>query len=257
MNIEQLLLLSRSQNSLVKTTEIEHIQIHQHQSLKWLYHYHPSNSAIISIINLDQPSIPVADYQHAMLSSVFLNKPLKLCNLGMATGAFERYLQHEKAQLKIDSVEVNAALISIAQTEFQLPNALNIANQTAESFLAQNETQYDVILCDIFEGEQTPESLTTQRFYEDLHKSINTAGIIAINLLPNDEQDMLDILIPLRQVFAHQWLIDIPNCKNIVLIISQRPLNQDVITSTFQTAQLHHLNTAHLIELAIQLPQAQ
>lgn len=252
--LEELFALSEAQQTLVKTTAIENLQIHRHNNLKWLYLHAPNNSAILSILDLDAPSTPVATYQHAMLIGAHATNVKSVCNLGMAIGSLERHISHTQPNMSIDSVEIMSTLVAIAQIEFQLPPSVNVHTMRAEDFLADNDAIFDLILCDIFDGGRPADCLKSISFFKRINKALSREGNLFLHLLPEDEQDAIEVLSPLRDVFAHQWLIDIPHCKNVVVVAGQRRLSPDVLAETINRARQNGLTCDFVLDAATELP---
>ncbi len=225
LDIDEIIKLSRSKNQLIQTiNSMSGIEVHQHNNLRWLL---TSNDTILSIYDWQQKHKIIAANQQAMLyslslSSFFKNKHKRVLNLGVGGGCFERFFYHYYPSITLDSIEIDHKLIEFNQQHGLLESTWPIQLATAEGYLElhlqQNGPAYQVILCDIFAGSNHPDCLYEESFFRHLKRSLTDDGCLSINLLPQNQQQLIDILIPLRQHFSHVVLSDIDSSRNIAVL---------------------------------------
>lgn len=155
-----------------------------------------------------------------LLGLLFPQKPLQLLNLGAGCGTFERFLFKYYPDVEVTSVETDSDIVEVARHYFYMPADHPVVHSSAERFLQNNKCKYDVIFCDLHNGKTHPSYLCDLDFYSHALQSLNEDGVLVINLIPDSERDLLDVLLPVRKVFKHQYLLEFDNYKNILLFVS-------------------------------------
>lgn len=114
--------------------------------------------------------------------------------LGVAGGSVIKTLVDEiKFKGQITGVEIDAAIIEIANDYFkldQIPN-LEIINADAFEFVLKTKHQYDLIIIDIFQDTTMPNFLFEDFFINRLHSLLNVNGFILFNTMVIVEKDRL------------------------------------------------------------------
>jgi spermidine synthase len=193
------------------------IEVREQGDLRWL---HFGGHAIQALMRLDRPDELLLPYNIAMLGALlFVDTPRRLLNLGLGSGSFERFFRARMPGLSVTSVESNAAVVDLARQYFFIPQQQAVFIQSADDFLTRHKKTYDLIFCDVFEGDQHPVFMKQAVFYESLSKCLQKDGVVAINLLPKNDTELLNILLAIRRHFAWVWLMEFPDHRNIVLFL--------------------------------------
>ncbi len=176
--------------------------------------------------------------QSLLVFLLWRSRPLKVLNLGLGGASLERSLATIPSVL-ITSVEYSQAVIDMAKRYFNLPKKVHVVCQKAEDFIQQphNETytKYDVVLCDLFLEEKSPEFLFTQDFYFHLNNITNDEAVVMINLQAESDEQLLTALIGIKQHFPYIALIEFDDYKNIVLICSLVEIpNRDILNEALK-----------------------
>lgn len=113
--------------------------------------------------------------------------------LGVAGGSVIKTLVDEIAYAgKIKGVEIDAEIIEIANTYFELdkiPN-LDIVIDDAFEFVLKTKEQYDLIIIDIFQDTTMPNFLFEKFFINRIGSLLNDHGFILFNtMILNEKQD--------------------------------------------------------------------
>lgn len=199
-------------------------EVRQFSRYRWL---NIDGYLIQSVMDLDQPGKLMNPVNIYMLAALyFINNPLRVLNLGFGGGVFERYFNEYYANITLHSVESNETVIQLAREYFNIESAHPVYLQSAEKFVADNDQTYNLILCDIFSQEDHPPCLYGKSFYSDCQGCLSDNGIMVLNLVPESEEDLLEILLQLRKAFRHGCLLEIPEHQNIIVYASK----QDFLT---------------------------
>jgi len=186
--------------------------------------------------------------QSLLLFTLWKKTPLKVLNLGLGGASLERTLATIPSVL-ITSVEASQAVIDMAKKYFKLPKKIHTVCQKAEDFVLQAHNQaytnYDVVLCDLFIEEKSPEFLFDQTFYSQLKDITTNKAVVMINLQAESDEQLLTALIGIKKHFPYIALIEFDEYKNIVLICSLTELpTRDVLHE-----KLKHFSQINFTEL--------
>lgn len=205
----------------------EVLEVRESSSYRW---FHFGGNVIQSIMDTEQPERVLLPVPLSMLMFLlWQTKPISLLNLGIGGGGFERALS-QYSNIDVTSVESEIKIIEMAQTYFSLPNTAYIIHDSAENFFHKNDCLYDVVLCDLFINEKSPLSLYQSEFYQKLYRSLSKVGVSFINIHPESEENLLQLLHLSRKYFDYVTLIEFDGYSNIVMILSLQELpNKNVL----------------------------
>lgn len=194
------------------------IEVREFENYRWLQ---IGGDSIQALMDIDAPEqILLPNIQALLATLLFCPEPARILNLGFGCGSVERFFTEKYPVTEITSLESNAAVIELAREYFFIPNEQHIVNTAAETFLATSSNAYDIILCDIFEDEEHPACLYAPEFYQNVFNCLDKRGVLAINLLPESEDDVLSILLAMKNYFDHVSLLEVPNHFNAILYAS-------------------------------------
>lgn len=218
---EQLL---KSQNDKTLLASAGGVQLHRSDQRYWLY---TGGDAIQSVFDKRQPQTPLLRYQNVMLLAMVLlaQTPKRVLNLGLGIGAFERaFAGLDKPPAQWQAVELDEAVISVVQKHLPLPQSWPVAQTDAEDWLANDKAQYDLILCDLFVGQHHAECVNKPQFFAALYRRLTPNGVVAINLAPTSEAQMMTLLINAKRYFSSGFIGKTPPSANIILCLSQHKI---------------------------------
>ena len=126
-----------------------------------------------------------------------INAMGKILVLGVAGGSVIRTLVDEiNFKGQITGVEIDAAIIEIANTYFHLneiPN-LDIIIDDAFEFVWKTKDQYDLIIIDIFQDTKMPDFLFETDFVNRIRFLLNSKGFVLFNtMLLNGVQKQINL----------------------------------------------------------------
>lgn len=170
---------------------------------------HLGSPTIQSAMNIDQPSELVLAYSRVMMAWLLFRPDAQhITQIGLGGGAFCRWLDEQLPHIHQSIVEINAQVIHIAQTLFELPfesDTLEIIHADGAQYIKTLKGSTDIILADGFDGEQIAPELVSETFFADCHRALSDNGIFASNLWQKDKRYPL-FLQRLMRVFNGQVL---------------------------------------------------
>lgn len=232
-----------------------HLEVRELGDLRWM---HFGGQAIQAIMRIDKPHELLLPNNIAMVGSLlFVSQPRSLLNLGLGSGSFERFFRKRLPHIKVTSVENSSAVIESAKRFFHIPEKQRIIEQSAEDFLVENRKTFDLIFCDIFVGDRHPGFVEEAAFYGLLARSLYEDGAIAINLIPQNDKELLQILLAARQHFPWVVLMEFPEHRNIVLfLLKQPPVEKALLTlRAVELSKTLQLDLTDLPERMLYLPE--
>jgi spermidine synthase len=230
----------------------ELLEVREKDNYRWFHFGGDVVQAAIDTSNLKKILLPVP--QSMLLFVLWEKKPLNLLNLGMGAGSIENALE-KIPNVQVTSVEAEIEIIKMAELFFLSSKNNNIVHQSAEEFIRSSNDQYDIILCDIFYKQQSPECLYSSGFYHDLHERLSQSGTIFINLFPENKENLILIMKASRLYFSHNALTEFNSYQNVVLILSKinLPTKEQLISSnslpdkTINICFEEHINNIHYV----------
>lgn len=198
------------------------IEVREHAGLRW---FTVSGAFVQSMMRVDVPDAIVVPNQLGMLSAFAWRRQVaQVLNLGSGSGAFERFLHARRPAVEVTSVEHSAPIVAMARRYFAWPAGQPVAIEAAADYIASSIARFDIVLCDIFDGEQHPECLFDPYFHGDLNARLRRGGVLALNVSPSADDELTDILAAVRQAFEWVLLAPVADHGNvIVLAAATRP----------------------------------
>ncbi len=183
----------------------------------------------VNLQRKDELALPV---HQAMLSALlFGSAPDRVLLAGLGGGALARYLAHVMPQCEGDAVELNAEIAGLCRRFFDFPQMqwrLHITD-----VMQWRGAGYDWLLVDIAEDDVTPSWLTSTSGLRHFKQQLAPAGLLVMNLLVNDVNQLSAVLMTMRKLFQRRTLcLTAPGYKNIIVIA----FNQ--ATASFSLEQL-------------------
>jgi len=121
-----------------------------------------------------------------MMSLLMVPEPKRILIVGLGGGTLPVALNELYPQAQIDSVEIDPAVKTVAETYFGFRENENMrvilkdARVFTKRALAAGDT-YDLIMLDAFNGDYIPEHLLTQEYLEETRGLLSEGGVVAAN----------------------------------------------------------------------------
>jgi spermidine synthase len=209
-------------------SDYSHIRIKRQGTVEFMFFVRDSGEeACETMVNLKKPHELVSPYSRYMFASYLLvPKQKQVLIAGLGGGAMVHFYQHYDPEVKVDAVEIDPAVVELADKYFHTrPNSTTtIITDDVFHHLDKAEAQYDVIYMDAFlkpsvKTDKTglPLVLKTLEFYKRLHEKLTPEGIVVVNLNAHARID--DDVDTLRGAFAQVYLFRTKS-PNLVAVCS-------------------------------------
>ncbi len=127
------------------------------------------------------------NYTRMMLGALYLQpEPRSILIIGLGGGTLPRALMQVLPQATIDTVEIDPAVVRMAQQyfDFRPGGRVSVAEQDGRVFVKRairEQRKYDLIMLDAFDHEYIPEHLLTQEFLREVKSLLAPGGVLAAN----------------------------------------------------------------------------
>lgn len=185
--------------------------------------------AVQSRINLTTPHTLMSPYARGMFASyLYQPQPRRVLIVGLGGGAMVRFLTHYEPEARIDAVEIDQAVVRIADRYFGVRSGDKVRIHTADgvAFVESTQERYDLILMDAFlrpsgdtDTTGVPTRLKTQAFLGRLKQALAPGGVIAFNI--NEHDTMADDIASVSAAFGHAVVFRCPPAANKVVIATE------------------------------------
>jgi spermidine synthase len=224
MSLEKIYQLSADESQLLYSGEINNqtIEVRQWEEYRWLHIGDESVQTLMTLNAVDQVVLP--NIQALLSVLLFCPSVKQVLNLGLGGASLERYLDSRWSEVKIRSVESNEQVIRLAKDYFNLPESVDVIHDSAEHYLLTNNDIYNIVLCDIFVADTQASCLYDNDFYENIKSCLDESGVLAINILPELEDDVIKVLVPIKNYFDYIYLLEFPEYSNAIVFATCKKL---------------------------------
>ncbi len=152
--------------------------------MKFSRYYQGSRQSCIFVNDRSRLVFP---YTKMMLASLYLSpNPKRVLVVGLGGGTLPDALLRIYPDIEMDVVEVDAAVIRVAQKYFDFrpgPN-VHIFEEDGRVFVkraGRKGAKYDLVLLDAFDHEYIPEHMLTREFLQEVKTVMQPDGVLAAN----------------------------------------------------------------------------
>lgn len=173
-----------------------------------------------SSFSLQQPDGLALHYTRNMLTALLFNPaPQHVLLLGLGGGSLARFLLAQFPECRITALESRAAVVSIAQRFFHLPQdpRLDIITGDGVHYIANTEQQFDLILVDAFDPEGVHPGVCSPAFFSDIQQRLAARAVMSMNLWTTNRRACKATLNAMRESFDKS-LLTLPLGRNSNLI---------------------------------------
>lgn len=179
-----------------------------------------------SRVSLTAPHTLMSPYARGMFGSyLYQPHPQRVLIVGLGGGAMVHFLTHHEPQVDIDVVEIDPAVVQLADKYFGVRSGGNVRVHTADAvtFVESTADRYDLILMDAFlrpssdtDPTGVPTRLKTEAFLGRLKRALSPGGVVAFNV--NEHASMADDIDAVAAAFGHAAVYRCPPADNTVVI---------------------------------------
>ena len=170
--------------------------------------------------NLMNKSVLLLPYNQYMMAFLLVRPDAleRVLMIGVGGGSIAHFLQRHFPTCHIDAVDISPAILEVARNFFTLREngMLHIYCQDGDTSLRQNETQYDLILLDAFDGEGMAPNLYAAPFFALAREHLCENGILCCNLWSNHAATRRRVFSQLRKSFTETIFLLVPERGNTV-----------------------------------------
>jgi spermidine synthase len=172
------------------------IKVTRRNSTRTLWFIRDNGEEVIeSQVDLERPDDLLIEYTRYMfLSYLFRPNPEKVLIVGLGGGSMVHFLQRHDPKVKVDVVEIDPMIATIADRYFGVRTGRNVTINVGDGleYLSRSDAKYDVIYMDAFlrpsggtDKTGVPLHLKTLKFYSEIQKRLNPDGVVVFNLNPH------------------------------------------------------------------------
>jgi len=169
-----------------------------------------NSNTLQSVINVDHPEkLALKNLQYLVAALLFMPQPKRILLLGTGGGSLVHFLRHHYPHSHLTCVDIDGELLDLMHDKMHLPKAddhITYIIDDAANYLQNCNQTFDLILVDIFIGDQSPNWLLSIDNMQRLYSRLNASGAVAYNLLIDDEYVFNQYYRDLRNTFSQQTL---------------------------------------------------
>jgi spermidine synthase len=169
-----------------------------------------NSNALQSVINVDHPEkLSLKNLQYLVAILLFMPQPKRILLLGTGGGSLVHFIRHHYSHSHLTSVDIDGELLDLMHKKMHLPVAddhLSYVIDDAAHYLQLCNQTFDLILIDVFIGDQSPDWLLSADNMQILYSLLSPSGAVAYNLLIDDESEFNQYYQDLRAAFSQQTL---------------------------------------------------
>ena len=210
-----------------------------------------SSEALHSVIDLDHPEkLSLKNLEYLIAVLLFIPQPARILLLGTGGGSLVHFLRHHYPDSHLTSVDIDAELLDLMHNKMLLPKAderLTYVIDDAANYLQHCNQQFDLILVDIFIGDQSPSWLIDIESMRRIYNLLTATGAVAYNLLIDSESEFNQYYRDLREIFSQQTLcIPVEGYDNTIAYgLRNQPEEQDMslyMQQALDMGEVHDIN---------------
>lgn len=138
-------------------------------------------------MDMRHPERMVMNYPRMMMGALFARPaPRSVLIIGLGGGTLPRALAEVVPGVRIDVVEIDPAVVSVARRyfQFQPDEKTRVIEADGRVFVKRalrEQRRYDLIMLDAFDHEYIPEHLLTEEFLREVQGLLTAGGVVAAN----------------------------------------------------------------------------
>lgn len=188
-----------------------------------------------SRIDLTAPQTLASPYARSMFASfLYQPEPRRVLVVGLGGGAMVRFLAHHALNVQIDAVEIDPAVVRLADQYFGVRSGGHVRIVTADAvaFIESTTERFDLIFMDAFlrpssdtDATGVPARLKTVAFLGRVKQALAPGGVVAFNI--NQHTGMADDIAAVTEAFGRVAVYRSTPAENEVVIATEGAMPAD------------------------------
>jgi spermidine synthase/MFS family permease len=177
----------------------------------------------------------VSEYTHLSFAGFFFKEsPRRVCVIGVGAGMIPRALELCIPGVEIDAVEIDPAVISVAEKYFYWRPSRNVRvyTQDGRSFInwvcVNERPLYDWVILDAYSEDYVPFHLTTKEFLHTVSRVLNPDGVVISNV--RIDTDLYGCQARTLQAVFGNVTAFVGHRSGNVILVSQKGRNKPLTT---------------------------
>lgn len=195
---------------------------------------------------------PALRYARASrVALLFQPRPRRALFLGLGGGSVLRVLRQVVPELDADHVEIDAAVVELAQRHFGFEPGRDgrVHLDDGRRFLRRTDQTWDLIVIDTYVGLSIPFHLTTREMYQLVERRLEPGGVLLLNLAASPEQPLVAaILATVRSVFPGVSAFAVPGASGTLVVARRETPELDPLTAEELAARARGLDQRFELE---------
>jgi spermidine synthase len=171
---------------------------------------------------LNHQSESLYTYVLEALAKAFVPGAKRALILGLGAGSVASRMQ--EGGIGVTVVDINTDILTAARQHFGFDGAgINVDIQDARTFVRACRHDYDVVIVDLFLGDNVPDYLLTRQFFADVRRCASPDGAVVMNAFFDDTDAVPNkrLLATIRAAFPNVFVFGNVH-ENIFLAATQR-----------------------------------
>lgn len=126
--------------------------------------------------------------------------------LGLGGGDVANIIEKIQPKWKVTFVELEQEIADIASKYFGIKTTCNrsVVIGDAKNFMAENTAKYNMIIVDLYNGDQVPKFVSSPYFLKNISSALNRKGLVIFNYASHafNEKDFAVFTFKLSKVFG-------------------------------------------------------
>jgi spermidine synthase len=211
-----------------RISQYHHIQVYDEGGIRTL----SFNGSWETKMSLADPLTGHFEYTEYFQMPFLWNPDIKTVLMaGLGGGSTQRAFQHYFTNVMVDTVEIDPAVVEVAEKYFHVTNnsTLRMHTNDARQYLRLATNTYDVILMDAYSttrfGSSLPPQLTTKEFFTIANGHLTTNGVLGYNVIGQvsgtREKLVAALFHTMKEVFPQVYMFPADESENIVFIATK------------------------------------
>lgn len=174
--------------NLMRATSIE---VSEEDGVRYL---HFGSHWIQGAMRIARPWSLELEYTRDMMLPLLLRAgstwPRTVLSIGLGAASLVRYIHKHRPRAAQTVVEIDPAVITVAQQAFKLPpegTRLRIEINDGVDYMVASDREFDLILVDGFDAQGRAGALDTLPFYCNCQARLSDRGLMAVNMLSRNQ----------------------------------------------------------------------